>query len=106
MKSKSADIALIRTKLHQPRVTAVYVHRQHLLDRLNRQMERSLTLVCAPAGYGKSTLVSGWLQDCEHPTAWLSLDETDNDLQLFISYVLAAIQTIFPDFGQQFQAVL
>jgi LuxR family maltose regulon positive regulatory protein len=54
-------------------------------------------LVSAAAGYGKSTLVSGWLDSCAIPSAWLSLDENDNDLRLFLSYLLAAIRDMFPD---------
>ena len=88
---------LIRTKLHRPPVDTVHLHRQHLLDRLNKRLHRPLTLVSAPAGYGKSTLVSGWLDSCAIPSAWLSLDENDNDLRLFLSYLLAAIRDMFPD---------
>ena len=57
--------------------------------------------VVAGAGYGKSTLVSYWLETSDNPNAWVSLDATDNDLRLFLSYFLTAIQTIFPDFGRQ-----
>jgi LuxR family maltose regulon positive regulatory protein len=66
------------------------------LERLEQNRQRPLTLVSAPAGYGKSTLVSCWLQMCASPHAWLSLDKNDNDLHLFLSYFLAAIQTMFP----------
>ncbi|MCU7817199.1 MAG: hypothetical protein KZQ81_18910, partial [Candidatus Thiodiazotropha sp. (ex Rostrolucina anterorostrata)] len=59
-----------------------------------------------PAGYGKSTLVSCWLEACDLPAAWLSLDETDNDLHIFLSYFLAAIQTVFPEVGQDIQTLL
>jgi LuxR family maltose regulon positive regulatory protein len=65
-----------------------------------------LTLVSAPAGYGKSTLVSCWLEASDCRGAWLSLDENDNDLHLFLSYFVAAIQTIFPDACQDTQAML
>ena len=72
------------------------MHRPRLLERLEQNRQRPLTLVSAPAGYGKSTLVSCWLQMCASPHAWLSLDKNDNDLHLFLSYFLAAIQTMFP----------
>jgi len=62
-----------------------------------RQQSRPLTLVSAPAGYGKSTLISCWLESVDCPTAWLSLDEQDNELEGFLRYFLAAIQTIFPN---------
>ncbi|MFC2026244.1 LuxR family transcriptional regulator, partial [Chloroflexota bacterium] len=60
-------------------------------------MERKLTLISAPAGYGKTTIVAAWLQDCLYPVAWLSLDEDDSDLIVFLTYIVAAIQTIFPN---------
>ena len=101
-----APFLLIRTKLHRPQVWTGHLHRQHLLDRLSNRLHRPLTLVSAPAGYGKSTLVSCWLEACDIPAAWLSLDESDNDLHLFLSYVLAAVQTVFPGAGQEIQAIL
>ena len=68
--------------------------------------ERPLTLVSAPAGYGKSTLISCWLEAVDCPTAWLSLDERDNELGVFLSYFLAAIETIFPGAVPESQALL
>ncbi len=87
---------LIRTKLHRPLVYRNHIQRPHLLERLEKNRQRPLTLVSAPAGYGKSTLVSDWLDSCDSPSAWLSLDEQDNDLGKFLSYLLAAVETIFP----------
>ena len=87
---------IIRTKLHRPPVSRDHLHRDHLLDRLNQHQHRPLALVSAPAGYGKSTLVSCWLEACDVPSAWVSLDEDDNDLGLFLSYFVSAIQRIFP----------
>ena len=73
------------------------MHRPRLLEYLDQQRERPLTLVSAPAGYGKSTLVSCWLDSCDSPSAWLSLDDQDNNLRQFLSYFFAAADTIFPD---------
>jgi len=87
---------IIRTKLHRPPVARDHLHRQHLMDRLNQRQHRPLALVSAPAGYGKSTLVSCWLEACDVPSAWVSLDENDNNLGLFLSYFISAIQRIFP----------
>ncbi|MFH1981372.1 MAG: LuxR C-terminal-related transcriptional regulator [Pseudomonadota bacterium] len=87
---------IIRTKLHRPPVASDHVHRGDLLNRLARQQDRPLTLVSAPAGYGKSTLVSCWLAACDTPGTWVSLDENDNDLRGFLSYLVAAIQDVFP----------
>ena len=80
-----------------PRVTGDLINRHHLIERLNRGLDRGLTLICAPAGFGKTTLACMWLQDCARPAAWLSLDENDSDLRVFLSYLVAAIQTVFPD---------
>ncbi len=96
MAGETTTIPIIRTKLQRPPIVGDHVHRSHLLERLDQRIQRPLTLVTAPAGYGKSTLVSCWLGACDLPSAWLSLDETDNDLHLFLSYLLAAVQTVFP----------
>ena len=55
-----------------------------------------MTLISAPAGYGKSVLASQWLETCECPGAWLSLDENDNDLRVFLTYLIEALQSAFP----------
>ena len=73
-----------------------FVTRTCLLDSLSQGLNRPLTLVCAPAGYGKTLLVSSFLQSCALPSAWLSLDESDNDLRLFLEYFLAALDPLFP----------
>ena len=61
---------------------------------MNEGLHRKLILISAPAGFGKTTLVSEWLADCEQPVAWLSLDEGDNDPTRFLTYLVAALQTI------------
>jgi LuxR family maltose regulon positive regulatory protein len=101
MDSKPKEsLTLINTKFIIPRVSSELVLRSHLIERLNDGLNRKLTLVCAPAGYGKTTLLSQWLADSSHPVAWLSLDENDNNLVIFLSYFVATIQTIFPEAGQ------
>jgi LuxR family transcriptional regulator, maltose regulon positive regulatory protein len=65
------------------------------LDRLNRGRHRPLTLISTPAGYGKTTLVSCWLESCDSPAGWVSLDKNDNDLRLFMHYFIAAIRGLF-----------
>ena len=97
---------IIRTKLHRPPVDRDHLHRDHLLDRLNQRRHRPLVLVSAPAGYGKSTLVSCWLEACKMPSTWLSLDESDSDLRLFLSYFITAIQRIFPSACHQTLSML
>lgn len=88
--------SILRTKLHRPAVPGDHIHRPRLLEYLDQRRERPLALVSAPAGYGKSVLISCWLEASDRPSAWLSLDEQDNDLRQFLAYFLAAVQTIFP----------
>ena len=88
---------LIRTKLQRPRLGSDLISRPHLIDRLNQCAECKLTLISAQAGAGKTTLLAQWLGECTRPSAWLSLDRHDNDLSVFVSYLCAAIQTVFPE---------
>ncbi len=106
MTGGTTNIPLLRTKLKRPPIVGDHVHRSLLLERLDQRRQRPLTLVTAPAGYGKSTLVSSWLETCDLPAAWLSLDETDNDFHLFLSYLLAAVQTVSPTAGKEIQTIL
>jgi LuxR family maltose regulon positive regulatory protein len=95
MSDNGTAISVLRTKLHRPPVVTNHLHRQRLLDRLNRHRNRPLTLVSAPAGYGKSMLVSHWLETCDTPGGWISLDENDNDLRAFTTYFIAAVESLF-----------
>ena len=70
---------LIRTKLYKPQIPANLVARPRLLEWLSQYRRRPLTLVSASAGYGKTTLISSWLDETDCPSAWLSLDEGDDD---------------------------
>lgn len=99
-------VPLIQTKLNRPPVPIDLVARPQLIQRLEKQRRRPLSLVSAPAGYGKSTLVSSWLETVEGLTAWLSLDEQDNDLEVFLGYFIAAIQQIYPESLKTMQAML
>jgi LuxR family maltose regulon positive regulatory protein len=89
-------LPLIRTKLHRPRLPGDLILRRRLLDRLHAGLDRKLTLISAMAGTGKTTLLVQWLEECPQPSAWLSLDEHDNDRIVFLSYLCSAIQTVFP----------
>jgi len=97
---------LISTKLHRPLIDRNHVHRPHLMERLDQRRRRPSTLVSAPAGYGKSFLINCWLESCDIPSAWVSLDESDSDLRLFTSYFIAAIETLFPKACPRTQALL
>lgn len=87
---------LISTKLNMPRRTSDLILRPRLIDKLNQGLDHKLTLVSAPAGYGKTTLLLSWLETCARPSVWLSLDEHDNYLPRFFRYIIAAIQSRFP----------
>jgi len=91
---------ILATKLYLPRLRPDAVSRPHLLKRLNTGLHRKLTLISAPAGFGKTTLVSEWLAACDRPAAWLSLDEGDNDPARFLAYLVAALQTIAANIGE------
>ncbi|MGD9317169.1 MAG: LuxR C-terminal-related transcriptional regulator [Anaerolineae bacterium] len=91
------ETGILTTKLYRPRISGELVPRPRLVERLEARRDRPLTLVSAPAGYGKTTLISNWLEACDCPTAWLSLDEDDNDLVRFLTYLLAAVETMFPN---------
>jgi ATP/maltotriose-dependent transcriptional regulator MalT/predicted ATPase/class 3 adenylate cyclase len=89
----------LATRLHLPRPRTSLVDRPHLIERLQQGMERTLTLVSAPAGFGKTTLLSQWLAERSTPVAWLSLAPEDNDPTHFLSSVMAALQTVDAQLG-------
>lgn len=91
---------LIKTKLHIPPPRPDLVPRPRLIERLNIGAQRKLILISAPPGFGKTTLVSEWIQSRQVPTAWLSLDDGDNDPARFFAYLIAALQTVQPDVGE------
>jgi LuxR family maltose regulon positive regulatory protein len=76
------------------------VPRPRLIERLNAGARRKLTLISAPAGFGKTTLLSAWAQQCARPVAWISLDAGDNDPARFWAYVIAALQMVQADLGE------
>ena len=96
----SMSTPVLVTKLFIPRPRPNVVPRPRLIERLNEGLHRKLTLIAAPAGFGKTTLVSEWVAGCGRPTAWLSLDEGDNDPARFLLHLVAALQTIAADIGE------
>jgi LuxR family maltose regulon positive regulatory protein len=72
-----------------------------LINKLNEGLDLKLSLLSAPAGFGKTTLVSSWAAVCNRPVAWLSINEMDNDPINFLVYLIAATQTIVRKFGEQ-----
>jgi LuxR family maltose regulon positive regulatory protein len=97
---------ILATKLFIPPPRPKTVLRPRLLEQLKDVLNRKLTLISAPAGFGKSTLLSEWAAGCEPPIAWLSLDEGDHDPLRFISYLVAALQTIKAGIGEGLLAAL
>ena len=106
---------LLLTKLHRPRLPHDLVVRTRLVEWLNHDIDHPLILICAPAGFGKTTLVGNWLErmaagqgekTTSLPSAWLSLDEKDSDLNLFLRYFIAALRTIFNEACEETLALL
>jgi LuxR family transcriptional regulator, maltose regulon positive regulatory protein len=99
-------LPLLATKLHRPRPAASLVPRPRLLAHLTAGLEQGLLLISAPAGYGKSTVVNQWLDTVDLPWSWIALDEHDSDLATFLSYVRAALRSVYPDAGQAVETLL
>ena len=97
---------LLATKLYIPPVRSERVPRPRLIERLDTGLRGKLTLVSAPAGYGKTTLVSDWIARSQVPAAWLSLDASDNDPVRFLTYLIAALQRIDERIGADIRAAL
>jgi LuxR family maltose regulon positive regulatory protein len=97
---------LLQTKMYVPKERPSLVSRPRLIEKLNGGLNGKLTLISASAGFGKTTLVSEWVQQCCQPLAWLSLDESDNDLTRFLTYMIAALQSIDSNVGQGLLAAL
>ena len=91
---------MLLTKLHIPLAGNNIVHRSELFENLNIGLSRKLILVSAPAGFGKTTVVSDWIDQNNIPTAWFSLDNGDNDPADFLSYIITGIQSLYSAFGQ------
>jgi len=93
---------LIHTKIRIPALHRGLISRKRLLDHPDSGLEKRITLLSAPAGCGKTSLLGDWIshQMLDMAFAWVALDENDNDPSLFLPYVIAALQTIDPDMGR------
>jgi LuxR family maltose regulon positive regulatory protein len=98
--------SLLLTKLFVPQMRPNRVARPGLVARLNQALSGKLTLVSAPAGFGKTTLIADWLQQVDRPFTWFSLGEGDNDPNRFLIYLIAALQRIDNTWGQTVQELL
>ena len=85
------DPSLLSTKLFIPKSQKDLVPRPRLFEKLNKGQDKKLTLISAPAGFGKSTLLSNWVRQSEEDIVWVSLDESDNDPTMFLTYLIAAL---------------
>jgi LuxR family maltose regulon positive regulatory protein len=101
MAGKGDPISIMQTKLYRPPVTADYVQRPRLLERLEQGKKLPLTLIAAPAGYGKTTLISHWIESAGIRAAWISLEPSDSDLRIFLSYLVAAVRSAAPNSCRQ-----
>jgi LuxR family transcriptional regulator, maltose regulon positive regulatory protein len=102
----SITVQLLTTKLYVPRRRPDLVPRPRLIERLDEGVQRGLTLISAPAGFGKTTLLSDWSRQSVWPVAWICLDDGDNDPVSFLSYLIAALGTIHEDVGAEPLAML
>ena len=102
------SLPLINTKLNIPKLRSGIVSRSNLLSRLSQGISNKLTLISAPTGYGKTTLMLDWLanSECEYPVAWVALEESENDPIQFLLYLVAALERINTDIGQDVRAIL
>ena len=99
---------ILATKLFIPAGRPQLIYRHRLVEHLNAGLaaRRRLTLIAAPAGFGKTTLLCDWIARSQRAAAWLSLDEDDNDPARFVLYVVAALQTLDPQLGTEARGLL
>ena len=97
---------MLRTKLNRPQISSGDIYREHLVQQMNQSIDKPLSLISAGAGYGKSSLVRSWLDNNEYKYVWYSIDEDDNDLQLFLNNLCEAIDTIQPEATNNFQSYI
>jgi LuxR family transcriptional regulator, maltose regulon positive regulatory protein len=99
--NESMAVPVLATKLYIPPPPSKIVARPRLIEQLNDGLltRCNITLISAPAGFGKTTLITDWITSCGKPAAWVSLDESDKDPARFLIYFISALQTIAPDLG-------
>ena len=102
----SMEKALLATKLYIPPPRGDLVQRDRLLKKLRQGLSRKLTLVSAPAGFGKSTLLSECAADCDIPVAWISIDSADNNPHRFLAYIVAAVKSVSAGLGDDILTIV
>src|SRR3972149_4306535 len=98
--------SILATKLFIPPPRPKIVLRPRLIERLNEGLHRKLTLISAPVGYGKTTMLSEWIPQSERCVAWVSLDDGDNDPVRFWAYFIAALQMLDAEIGRNALALM
>ena len=99
--SAQMEPPLLRTKISIPQIPPGFVSRPRLTERIQRGVAGPLTLLAAPAGFGKTHLLIEWTKESRVPVAWLTLDADDNDLSRFFRYLIGALQTLEPALGEE-----
>ncbi len=99
-------MALLATKLYIPSIRTGLLCRSRLVEQIELGLLRHLVLISAPAGYGKTTLLSTWVANCKYPVAWLTLDQGDNDPIRFWRYMGAALQKVNDGLGKSLSSTL
>ncbi|MBI9046752.1 MAG: tetratricopeptide repeat protein [Anaerolineaceae bacterium] len=97
---------LLRTKLFIPTFSDGFIHRSHLVKQLNESLDSKLTIISAPAGFGKTTLLSEWAFQKKIPVAWVTLGPTDNDLSRFLEYLLTALGQVGVEIDKRILSLL
>ncbi len=97
---------IIRTKLIAPKLGKSILRRERLLKLLNENADKRCILVCAGPGYGKTTLLTQWVNELPHPFVWYDLDDRDRDIAVFLSYLIEGLRLPYPDFGKLTESAL
>src|SRR5689334_15842716 len=95
------DQPLLVTKISAPHIPDKFVHRPRLTTRVQQGARGPLTLLAAPAGFGKTHLLMEWMKETRLPVAWLTMDRQDNDIQRFFGYFIGTLQTLVPGLGEK-----
>lgn len=93
-------------KSYIPKLTTGYVEHNNLIDKINSGINKKLTIISAPAGFGKTSLLSKWTENINQEIVWLSLDKSDNNISFFFSYLIDSLNQIKKGFGVSLQSSL
>jgi len=106
VREKILNLHVLHTKLNRRAVDSKWIQRPRLITRLDEGLKNRLTLISAPAGYGKTTLAVQWINHIPRHSAWLSLDKKESDPDRFLRYVIASIRTVVSEFGANTEPLL